>query len=226
MVAYRRRGAGLRLWASACEVIPESAEVVALFRALMEGEGEVEAQSSRVLRSIRLVGVSVRVATSSLVDEVLPGLWLGGWTALNNEGRRLRGRGVGAVVSIVSADEPRILSGIAQLHVVCQDKPSARLDDHLSAIVGFIDDNRRRAGVYVHCGAGVSRSAAAVVAYVVWRHGLGVKDALCLVRAARPKANPNAGFRTQLESWAATCRQDTVVAPAPRKGEPVVLRCR
>jgi dual specificity phosphatase 12 len=56
-------------------------------------------------------------------------------------------------------------------------------------------------GVLVHCQAGVSRSAAVVVAHVMRTRGVDPDEALAIVRAAHPAADPNPGFRTQLALW-------------------------
>ncbi|KAJ3671736.1 hypothetical protein LUZ60_007815 [Juncus effusus] len=50
----------------------------------------------------------------------------------------------------------------------------------------------------VHCMKGASRSAAVVVAYLMWRNSLPFDAALRRVRAARPAADPNLGFAAQL----------------------------
>ncbi|KAL2158717.1 hypothetical protein VTH06DRAFT_4199 [Thermothelomyces fergusii] len=68
--------------------------------------------------------------------------------------------------------------------------------------------------VLVHCAMGKSRSAAAVIAYLLWKYphrfgraggaGTGqqaVARALDWVRRSRPVAEPNEGFMRQLEMW-------------------------
>ncbi len=52
--------------------------------------------------------------------------------------------------------------------------------------------------VLCHCLAGNSRSAATVMAYMMWRHQLGLRAVLAKLKAARPTVNPNAGFRLQV----------------------------
>lgn len=53
----------------------------------------------------------------------------------------------------------------------------------------------------VHCLAGVSRSAAMVLGYLVKHRNMPLADAFALVRAARPTARPNSGFFRQLIDW-------------------------
>ena len=48
--------------------------------------------------------------------------------------------------------------------------------------------------VYVHCAGGVSRSASVVLAYLVTRGGLSLRDAWKQVKAQREVIGPNAGF--------------------------------
>lgn len=55
----------------------------------------------------------------------------------------------------------------------------------------------------VHCQAGVSRSAAFVVAYLMYRYGLNLKTALHAVRRKRPSAQPNNNFMEQLAIYEA-----------------------
>ncbi len=50
----------------------------------------------------------------------------------------------------------------------------------------------------MHCMAGVSRSATAVIGYLMWKNGIPFHEAWRHVTAVRPWINPNSGFRRQL----------------------------
>lgn len=56
----------------------------------------------------------------------------------------------------------------------------------------------------VHCVAGVSRSAAMVVGYLMWSHKMSQRAALAAVRSLRPSVNPHLGFRIQLQLFEAS----------------------
>jgi hypothetical protein len=64
--------------------------------------------------------------------------------------------------------------------------------DWLRRVVEFIE-KERRAGrtVFVHCLAGVNRSATATVAYLMREHSWDRDRALAFVRSKRPQVQPN-----------------------------------
>lgn len=49
--------------------------------------------------------------------------------------------------------------------------------------------------------AGISRSTTIVIAYVMTVTGLGWREILEAIKSTRPIANPNPGFRQQLEEF-------------------------
>lgn len=55
--------------------------------------------------------------------------------------------------------------------------------------------------VLVHCNAGVSRSSAIAIGYLMQREGLSFGDAYSQVKLARPSVHPNRGFYQQLQSY-------------------------
>lgn len=64
-----------------------------------------------------------------------------------------------------------------------------------------IDEYRNAGrGVFVHCMAGVSRTGAVIVGYLMWKMQMTANAALKFARKKRPVINPNAGFMHQLIS--------------------------
>ena len=53
--------------------------------------------------------------------------------------------------------------------------------------------------VFVHCAAGMSRSATIVVAYLMWKRKLSLNEAIKFVKNKRPVISPNLNFMRQLE---------------------------
>ncbi|SCU95721.1 LAMI_0F03466g1_1 [Lachancea mirantina] len=59
----------------------------------------------------------------------------------------------------------------------------------------------QRGTIYIHCHAGVSRSAAFAVAYLMYRYSLNLKSALYALKRRRPAAQPNDNFMEQLKMY-------------------------
>ena len=74
------------------------------------------------------------------------------------------------------------------------------LEDGFRFIQTAIAEHR---SVLIHCAQGKSRSSAMALFYLCKSRRMHVSDALTLLKAARPVAQPNPSFLTQLERWCA-----------------------
>jgi protein-tyrosine phosphatase len=75
------------------------------------------------------------------------------------------------------------------------------LDFYLDDATDFIAEHIRRGCVLVHCGAGISRSAAVVIAYLCRFAGMSYAEALAFVKAKRPQVAPADVFKEAIERW-------------------------
>ncbi|KAK3917765.1 Dual specificity protein phosphatase 18 [Frankliniella fusca] len=145
------------------------------------------------------------VAVAPGVCEVLPHLLLGSAAALRP--------GLLATLSVTcvincATELPNtpVPENVAYLRVPLVDHPSAALHQHLDTVADAIEEVRLQGGrTLVHCVAGVSRSAALVLGYLVKHRAMPLADAFALVRAARPCVRPNSGFFRQLIDWEQRC---------------------
>lgn len=64
--------------------------------------------------------------------------------------------------------------------------------------MAWLDEGER---VYVHCRAGMQRSATVAAALVMLRDGLELSDALDSIRGRKPSANPLSHQRQDLVRW-------------------------
>jgi hypothetical protein len=111
---------------------------------------------------------------------------------------------------IVNTTPPLTSGGVANffekereveyLRVPMRDVNTESVLDHLPKAIEFLDRARIRAdgAVLVHCNEGKSRSCAVTVGFLVRTHGRTLAEALELVRAARPIAEPKEAFLAQL----------------------------
>jgi protein-tyrosine phosphatase len=89
--------------------------------------------------------------------------------------------------------EERRLSMIDYGHL-----PAEALDEAVATVNQWLDEGRV---TYVHCRAGWQRSAAVAAAVVATRENLDIDDAVRLVRARKPSADPLPHQREDLRRW-------------------------
>lgn len=88
------------------------------------------------------------------------------------------------------------------------------LDEHLGRATDFIAAHIARGCVLVHCGAGMSRSVAVVVAYLCRYAGMNYAEAFAFVKAKRPQAAPCDAFAAAVKRW---LRLDDLATTGPRR---------
>lgn len=93
----------------------------------------------------------------------------------------------------------------SHLHIPLLDNNEADLLPHLDEFVKFVDKAFAEGSkVYVHCHAGISRSASFVTAYLMTKTGMSADDALERLAEKRSIISPNLNFRGLLivyEKW-------------------------
>jgi hypothetical protein len=139
--------------------------------------------------------------------EIIPGLWLGDQDSARDAPKKTMMRRVLSCLDDVKEHEAGDY-----------EAEKARRDFDFKVMVGFHDGQNgttvgfREEGakyleecfvhgalpVLVHCSVGKSRSTSVVLAYLMSRHGLSLREALSLVRASRPRAHPIKKFWLEL----------------------------
>jgi dual specificity phosphatase 12 len=93
------------------------------------------------------------------------------------------------------------------LYIGCKDSSTQDLLKNLDTICDFIDRMMRQgstngnSNTLVHYSHGISRSATAVIAYLMRKYRKDLGSVLDQVRARRPLVKPSANFMVQLEIW-------------------------
>jgi len=78
------------------------------------------------------------------------------------------------------------------------DLPDEEISETFNELVDFIEEALTRGPVFVHCAGGVSRSATIVIAFLMKKKQMCLKDAYAHVKEKRPIIAPNGGFLIQL----------------------------
>ncbi|XP_042887935.1 dual specificity protein phosphatase 18-like [Penaeus japonicus] len=157
----------------------------------------VSASSRGKEKKVEMEKHKPRAGRAGQVSVILDWLCLSGARAVRQA--RLRELGITCVINC-TVELPAVpLDGVEVVTVPVSDAAASNLSSYMSDIADKIEDERRRGGrVLVHCVAGVSRSPALVLAYLVKHCDMSLREAFQHARKARPNIRPNAGFFSQL----------------------------
>lgn len=117
-----------------------------------------------------------------------------------NDASQLTGNDITCVINAMEKARGSALPpGVRYIHVPVSDEPATRLCDHFDEVADEIQAVAERSGrTLLYCNAGVSRSAALCMAYLMKHGGMTLLEAHGRVKARRPMARPNGGFWGQL----------------------------
>jgi len=131
-------------------------------------------------------------------SKIMDGLYLGCYEAAKSQ-TGLQERKITHILTVGSGLAPEFSDHEYCYKIVkIADLETENLGNLFFELCDFIDEGRRRGSVLVHCAAGVSRSAATVIAYIMKTNSLPLLDAFKFVLSCRPVVHPNEGFVKQL----------------------------
>lgn len=142
------------------------------------------------------------------MQEIIPGLYLGPYSAaMRSKSDSLLANKVTHIVCIRQAVEahfirPNFPDLFKYLVLDIADSATENIIQHFPKVKKFLDDCWIAGGrALVHGNAGISRSAALVIAYIMEKYGLTYKEAFSLVQQKRFCINLNEGFAQQLKEY-------------------------
>jgi protein-tyrosine phosphatase len=98
-----------------------------------------------------------------------------------------------------------LLPSDRHLRIQINDVPSADIYQHFGDILNFVKQAMAKyndkALIVVHCEMGISRSASAVLAILMYNYNMDLDSALDFLKSKRPIVNPNSGFMEQLNEF-------------------------
>lgn len=131
-------------------------------------------------------------------DEV-GGLYLGSMKGARNV-KELKTKNITAVLTVAAKSYLVYEKEDIPNHLIIEadDEADYDLSQHFDTALEFIGKHLETGNVFVHCFAGVSRSATVVIAYLLkeWRKSL--TEVTKYVKQKRGVASPNRGFYKQL----------------------------
>ncbi|XP_012260396.1 serine/threonine/tyrosine-interacting protein-like isoform X2 [Athalia rosae] len=174
-----------------------------------EGAGENDHDEYPQLPTESLEGTEVWTYTMRRsMQEVIPGLYLGPYSSASRAKlETLLERGITHIVCVRQDIEahfirPNFPDRFQYLVLDIADTVTENIIQHFQKVKTFIDDALDSGGrVLVHGNAGISRSAALVLAYVMETYGLTQRKAYEIVQQRRFCIIPNEGFMAQLREY-------------------------
>ena len=140
----------------------------------------------------------INLADNNDINEVADNLYVGNISTATNK-ELLQEKGITHVINILSQRFEPYPSDFEYMHIHAYDVINWTLIYNFQATNLFIRDALKDGGkVYIHCMCGVSRSVSVLLAYIMTQSTKSLDVLLKEVQSARPVANPNPGFITQL----------------------------
>jgi len=102
------------------------------------------------------------------------------------------------ITAVLTINNEPLKTNLNTMFLKLPDNCQSRIGDHFEKIVEFITENEC---VLVHCHAGVSRSATAVIAFLMHYKNWNLDEAEQFVRSKRPIICPNFSFMGQLKRF-------------------------
>uniref|UniRef100_A0A672YVT9 protein-tyrosine-phosphatase n=2 Tax=Sphaeramia orbicularis TaxID=375764 RepID=A0A672YVT9_9TELE len=148
-----------------------------------------------------------READRPPLSVILPRLYLGAESDVTQD--RLAALGISYVLSVSRCSpQPSFLPCSKYLRIPIDDSLWDDLLPWIPQALHFIDAAMSTgASVLVHCAAGISRSPALAVAYIMYSLGLDLDQAYRFVKERRPSISPNFNFLGQLQHFQSTLSQ-------------------
>ena len=126
----------------------------------------------------------------------LGGIFLGNLESAKNV-YKLKQNNIKAVLTVAARSDISYHKSEIKNHeiILADDVPSFNLSKYFDHIFNWIDNERRmQHNVLVHCFAGISRSATALIAYLMMKNNWTYDKSLFYCRSKRKITNPNSGF--------------------------------
>ena len=137
--------------------------------------------------------------------QVMEGLFLGAEVAAHSK-LIFEKHNINRVLSLGIAMEPAFPDKCDYMTISIEDSRNEDIYQFFENTYKYIDKAiNDKAPIYIHCQAGISRSASVVIAYFIKKYKWTYLEALSFVSENRDFINPNKGFEKQLIEYQLRC---------------------
>ncbi|CAD8047333.1 unnamed protein product [Paramecium sonneborni] len=136
-------------------------------------------------------------------------LWLGNLNAAQNL-TLLNQKNIKTVITVANDLFISFKQNLNITHKIfkVEDSDKAQIINHFEAINNEIFNGLNNGSVLVHCAAGISRSSACVIAFIMKSHNWTYEKTFYFVKEKRLIINPNPGFKKQLIQYNKILQQE------------------
>ena len=138
-----------------------------------------------------------KVITSDNIDKITDKIYLGDIDGAN-EINYLKQEGITHIISLVGETySPEYEEGLFKRKIIdIDDCSTENIFQYFKKCIEFIEQSSK---IFIHCMAGVSRSASIVIAYLLWKERKSYNETYFYVKNKRRYIGPNQGFVNQLK---------------------------
>ena len=130
------------------------------------------------------------------INQITDTIYLGNIESAFNI-KKLKDLGIKKVLTVMSAFGNHYPENtFIHKSIEIDDDYESNIIQYFKECLLFIDGYDK---VFVHCAAGMSRSATIVIAYIMWKKKIFLSEAIKFVKEKRPIISPNLNFMKQLE---------------------------
>eukprot|EP01060_Flectonema_neradi_P040216 TRINITY_DN9081_c0_g2_i1.p1 TRINITY_DN9081_c0_g2~~TRINITY_DN9081_c0_g2_i1.p1 ORF type:complete len:194 (+),score=27.20 TRINITY_DN9081_c0_g2_i1:87-668(+) len=167
---------------------------------------------SKLYHLLRQANASKYEATDPSPCEVQKGLWVGSIGSVKDLSA-LKKVGITHILSAGFGMQNPHPDNLQWMGINITDSSKADLLKHFDKAHDFINA-AQPGGVLVHCHQGKSRSVTIIASYLIKNNNMDLQQAMETIRAARPQADPNAGFIAQLLKYQRTLKEQRSKEPS------------
>ncbi|CAK60432.1 unnamed protein product (macronuclear) [Paramecium tetraurelia] len=137
-------------------------------------------------------------------------LWLGNLKAAQNI-KQLKENNIQTVITVANNILVNFKNSLNISHKIyrVEDTEKAQIIDYFDEIIKEISTGLNSGSVLVHCAAGISRSSACVIAYLMKTNKWPYEKTFYFVKEKRLAINPNPGFKKQLIQYSKNLQSNT-----------------
>lgn len=128
-------------------------------------------------------------------------VWISGYDFAHNL-EELKKNNIGAVCSGVDLSF-KYPADIEHKKFDLDDSNVQKVEHTFEPAYNFIEAQRQKTNVLVHCAAGISRCSMLLCSYMMKKYKQDLDSCLKTIKAARPCCQPNMGFMKQLRIYEA-----------------------